>query len=272
MRTVYPEIEAAESNHGEPRGLGDAVETSEDTLVETPGEVADALGGFQKVTWASGDRAGLLTHPLLLSQLAYFRTTSPIHRGVFVTRNLLGVPLKPPPVAVDPITEDAAGDLTTRERVELQTKPDNCMGCHRVINPFGFALEGFDSIGRQRQTERGKQVDTTAVVELPGRSPVTIGGARQLAEFLIEQPETHRHFVRAVFQHAVHQPPEGYAPDLLDQLTAEFVEGGFQMRDLVVAIAVRTAAIASGQQEQSEASEAGAADAAGLNPREGGER
>lgn len=196
---------------------------------------------FQKIELTAGERAGLLTHPLVLSHLAYFRSTSPIHRGVFVTRKILGLALKPPPVAVEPLAEDVAADLSTRERVELQTKPDNCMGCHQVINPFGFALEKYDAIGRVRELERGRKVDAQVKVALPGRGEVSLNGARELAEYLVNQRETHRHFVRAVFQHAVQQSPEGYSPELLDELTDEFVSGQYNMRRLVVAIALRTA-------------------------------
>lgn len=199
------------------------------------------LAEFEKVELKPEERAGLLTHPLLLSQLAYFRSTSPIHRGVFVTRNILGLALKPPPVAVEPMAEESAAGLTTRQRVELQTRPDNCMGCHQVINPFGFALERYDAIGRIREQENGRALDTLVSLSLPGKAEVKLNGARELAEYLANQRETHRHFVRAVFQHAVQQQPEGYSPDLLDELTDEFVAGQFNMRKLVVAIALRTA-------------------------------
>jgi hypothetical protein len=206
-----------------------------------PAPTTEGDAEFQKIELTAGERAGLLTHPLVLSHLAYFRSTSPIHRGVFVTRKILGLALKPPPVAVEPLAEDVAADLSTRERVELQTKPDNCMGCHQVINPFGFALEKYDAIGRVRELERGRKVDAQVKVALPGRGEVSLNGACELAEYLVNQRETHRHFVRAVFQHAVQQSPEGYSPELLDELTDEFVSGQYNMRRLVVAIALRTA-------------------------------
>lgn len=63
----------------------------------------------------------MLTHPYLLSLRAYTDDTSPIHRGVFLTRNLLGNVLKPPPEAVTPLAADLHPGLTTRERVSLQT-------------------------------------------------------------------------------------------------------------------------------------------------------
>ena len=76
---------------------------------------------FHKVTLESGERAGLLTHPYLLAGYAYGATTSPIHRGVFIARSVLGRGLRPPPEAVTPLPPELHADLTTRERISLQT-------------------------------------------------------------------------------------------------------------------------------------------------------
>src|SRR5262249_26790425 len=77
------------------------------------GRLARLYGGglpadapFQKVRLKPGERAGVLTHPLLLAHLAYTATSSPIHRGVFVARNVLGVALRPPPDAFAPLAPE----------------------------------------------------------------------------------------------------------------------------------------------------------------------
>jgi hypothetical protein len=58
-------------------------------------------GGFQKVSMDRDRRTGIVTHPFLLTAFAYHNNTSPIHRGVFLTRNLVGMTLKSPPMAND---------------------------------------------------------------------------------------------------------------------------------------------------------------------------
>src|SRR5205085_3429512 len=103
--------------------------------------------------------------PYLLAAFAYTGSTSPIHRGVFLTRNVLGVAMRPPPDAFTPLAEDLHPGLTTRERVALQTKPANCQSCHNVINPLGFTLEKFDAVGRYRTQENGKPVDASGAYE-----------------------------------------------------------------------------------------------------------
>src|SRR5262249_34367495 len=116
---------------------------------------------FKKVAPETGKRAGVLTHPYLLAAFAYTAESSPIHRGVFLAPNVLGQTLRPPPEAFTPLPAEAHPELTTRERVALQTRPQACVVCHGMINPLGFTLENFDAIGRLREQERGKPIDTT---------------------------------------------------------------------------------------------------------------
>ncbi len=99
----------------------------------------------------------MITHPYLMSALAYHDSTSPIHRGVFLIRFVLGRTLRPPAEAFAPLSPDLHPDLTTRERVELQTSPESCqVVCHSKINGLGFTLENFDAVGRYRELEREK--------------------------------------------------------------------------------------------------------------------
>ena len=114
---------------------------------------------FAAVPFEPERRAGVISHPLLLSGLAYTDSSSPIHRGVFLTRAVLGRGIKPPPVAVAPVAPELSPELTTRERVTVQTSPELCAGCHRMINSAGFALENFDAIGAWRTEESGQPID-----------------------------------------------------------------------------------------------------------------
>ncbi len=73
--------------------------------------------GFQRVAFDPQERAGVVTYPYLLAAFAYSKQTSPVHRGVFLTRTIVGMTLKPPLMAI--AFEDAKFDahLTMREKV-----------------------------------------------------------------------------------------------------------------------------------------------------------
>ncbi len=119
----------------------------------------DGKSVFAPVKLDGGKRAGILTHPYLMAQFAHESETSPIHRGVFVLRGLMGHTLRPPPQAVTPLPAKLHPDLTTRERVILQTNSKSCMTCHGMINPLGFSMEKFDAVGRYREKDRDKPID-----------------------------------------------------------------------------------------------------------------
>jgi hypothetical protein len=196
---------------------------------------------FTKMKFESHQRAGVLTHPYMLASLAYTSESSPIHRGVFVGRGLLGIPIKPPMDAFTPLAPDLHPNLTTRERVSLQTKPDSCATCHSVMNPLGFALENFDAVGRYREQEHGKRVDASGHYETRAGTAEKFTGARELAKFLADSPEVHAAFVTQLFHHLVKQAVRAYGIHRPEELRKSFSANDFNMRKLVVEIAVTAA-------------------------------
>ena len=207
-------------------------------------------GEFEKVVPDHGQSAGVLTHPYLLSAFAYNRTTSPIHRGVFLSRSIVGIQLKNPSVAV--AFEDAKFDphLTMREKVSSLTKNASCAGCHGVINPLGFTLEHFDAVGRFRTEDNHRPVDSAVDFETDEGSKLHFKGPRDVARHAVESPQAHRAFVRELFHYAIKQPPGAFGVDTLDQLTKGFVGGGFHIRNLFAEIAVKKALSGKGDSVQ----------------------
>jgi hypothetical protein len=192
---------------------------------------------FQKVSLPDGSRAGVLTHPFLLSGFAYTGTTSPIHRGVFLARSMLGRSLRPPPEAVSPLAPDLHADLTTRERVSLQTNNQACQTCHQLINPLGFTLEHYDAVGRYRERENAKPIDATGSYLTQDGKLRKFGGVRDLATFLAQNPETHAAVTEQLFQYLVKQPIQAFGREELPRLRESFVRNDFNLRQLMVDIA-----------------------------------
>lgn len=211
-------------------------------LAKFYGSDLPADADFQQVSLDAGERAGVLTHPYLMSGFAYTSTSSPIHRGVFVARSLLGRALRPPPEAVAPLPPELHADLTTRERVILQTKSESCQTCHAMINPLGFTLEHFDAVGRFQKDDHGKPIDATGAYLTRTGEQKQFATAREMATFLANSEETHLALTMQLFHHMVKQPIRAYGIQTPDDLRKTFEQNSFNLRRLVVEI-VTTAAL-----------------------------
>lgn len=113
----------------------------------------DALEGNQtrRVPLPTGvRRGGLLSQGSILKVTANGTNTSPVLRGVWVARRILGVDIPAPPDNVPAIEPDIRGATTIREQLEKHRSLTECSACHRKIDAPGFALENFDAAGKWR--------------------------------------------------------------------------------------------------------------------------
>lgn len=210
-------------------------------LAKVYGADLPADAPFTKVKLDPGQRAGVLTHPYLLTTFAYTDHSSPIHRGVFIGKGLLGVGLKPPQEAFSPLAASAHPTLSTRERVALQTKGANCQSCHTVINPLGFTLEGFDAIGKVRTKDNDKPVDTAGRYLTRSGEEKAFKGPVELATFIADSPEAHAAFAEQLFHHLIQQPVRAFGPNRAEELRDSFTKSGYSIRALAAEIAVGAA-------------------------------
>ncbi|MDP1562449.1 MAG: DUF1588 domain-containing protein [Pirellulaceae bacterium] len=187
---------------------------------------------------ANEQRWGLLTHPYFTSSLSYHNATSPIHRGIVLYKYLLGRNLRPPTDDFSPLSPDLHPNLTTRQRVELQTSPESCQVCHHKINNLGFTLENIDAVGRFRREEQSQPIDTSGLYLDRDGQEQKFTGVGSVAEYLVGSKEMQRAFVNRAFQHFTKQPPAAYGPDVLERLTDSFVANDCNLVSLLVEIAV----------------------------------
>jgi hypothetical protein len=171
---------------------------------------------FEKISFESDQRAGVLSHPYLMADFAYSESSSPIHRGIFIARSVLGRTLRPPPEAIAPLAPKLQPDLTTRERVALQTQAESCQSCHAMINPLGFTLEHFDAVGRFRKDENGKPVVATGI-------------------YRTRQGDT------VLFHGMIKQPIRAYGSQTKESLREAFARENFSIRNLMVEIVTTSA-------------------------------
>ena len=126
---------------------------------------------FRRVSLPAGSpRGGVLTQASVLKVTANGTVTSPVLRGAWVLRRLLGQPPTPPPANVGSIEPDTRGSTTIREQLDKHRNSESCAGCHKNIDPPGFALESFDVIGGWRETYRSQDKGTSPKRKLNGQN------------------------------------------------------------------------------------------------------
>jgi hypothetical protein len=150
---------------------------------------------YRRVELGEGSRrGGLLGQGSILTVTSYSTRTSPVLRGKYVLDNLLASPPPPPPADVPALkTEDDEGGapLTMRAAMVKHRANPVCASCHAKMDPIGFALEHFDAVGRWRDDDAGKPIDTASELT----DGTVVDGLPGVKALLLEKPEL---FVSAV--------------------------------------------------------------------------
>ncbi len=157
---------------------------------------------WQKISF-EGDRAGLLMQAGFLASNAYAVRTDPIHRGLFVQRDLLcrEIPDPPPGASMTPLPPLSDTIKTTRDQITALTSSSNCSGCHSTINAPGFAFESFDAVGQYRATDNDTPIDTTGTIEIDGQD-VAFKNAVELVLALSKSAEVRSCYARKWLEYA----------------------------------------------------------------------
>lgn len=132
-------------------------------------------------------RGGVMTMASTLAVSSYSHRTSPVLRGKWVLETILGTPPPPPPPDVPELEEvhENANPKTLRERLEQHRANPTCAACHDRIDPIGFGLENFDVLGKWRDEEAGKPIDSSGT--LPnGRQ---FNGPEELKQIILERKD-----------------------------------------------------------------------------------
>ena len=142
---------------------------------------------FRRVKVPSDARRGLLGQASILTVTSYPNRTSPVERGKWILTNLLGVPPSPPPPNVPPLQENSENGKprSLRERMEQHRKDPVCAGCHKSMDPIGFALENFDAVGHWRNNDEGGKIDPSGTMF----NGAPLDGIVGLRKALVEQHE-----------------------------------------------------------------------------------
>lgn len=142
---------------------------------------------FQRITLSpDSHRGGILRHGSILTLTSYATRTSPVIRGNWILKNLIGTPPPPPPPNVPDLAETTVdASLSVRDRLAVHRENRVCASCHNLMDPVGLALEQYDAVGRWREREAGAVVDASG--GLPDGS--TFNGIQGLEKALLARPE-----------------------------------------------------------------------------------
>ena len=154
-------------------------------LYGLPAGAAGAGDQPSPVTLPDGARGGFVTTGAFLALNARSSMTSPTLRGQFIRERLLCQTVPAPPDNVDTtLPPPPPGKVETmRERLTRHMADPGCAACHQLMDPAGLALEGFDGLGRARETDGGRPLDLTGALD--GQS---FDGAQGLARLLRTHP------------------------------------------------------------------------------------
>ena len=121
---------------------------------------------FRRIEFAEdGARGGLLRQGSILLVTSYPTRTSPVIRGKWILDNVLGVPPPPPPASVPALEQTKVRkNATIRERLSQHRANPTCAGCHKLMDPIGFALENYDAVGRYRTVDSGEPIDASGTL------------------------------------------------------------------------------------------------------------
>ena len=195
--------------------------------------------GKVEIDLAGTERTGILTLGSVLSTHAHPTDSSPIHRGKLVRTRVLCQELPPPPAGFNVQPPPLDPSLTTRERYAAHSSEEPCKSCHQLIDPIGFGFERFDGVGRYRETESGKPIDSTGAIVGSAASNGPFDGTVGLAGVLSESPDTadcySLQWLR--FAYGIEEGPDTQC--LVTEVAGGFAKGGLRLDTLLVDL-VRT--------------------------------
>ncbi|MBN1238828.1 MAG: DUF1592 domain-containing protein [Gammaproteobacteria bacterium] len=185
-------------------------------------------------------RRGLLGKGSLLTATAQPGRTSPVIRGNWILTNLIGVPPPPPPPnvpALEPKVADAAGNErppSMREQLEQHRDNPACLGCHMLMDPFGFALEPFDAIGRYRTNDSGNPIDASDVMY----DGTPVEGPADVRRFVLKYSDQFLHnLAEKLLTYALGRGVEYYDMPVVRQIVAKSAEEDHTLTSMITAIA-----------------------------------
>jgi mono/diheme cytochrome c family protein len=196
---------------------------------------------------------GLLGHASMHLSNSNGEDSHPIKRALWIRERLLhdSPPSPPPNVPALPAEDPSFVKLSIREQLQLHRQDPACSDCHRSIDPWGIALEHYDAVGLWRDVIRRpsgekdlkgspifQELPVVAKDTLPGG--IVLDGLDSLKKHLLNecQAQFAKALVSKLFAYALGRSIDWSDEETIQQLSARFAEGGYQLPQLITDIVV----------------------------------
>lgn len=196
--------------------------------------------GWQRIEGVSKwHRGGILTMGATLAKNSGASRSSPILRGNWIFESLLGEKLPKPPPGVPPLPDTPASDLdlTVIEMTQRHSADPACSRCHKKIDPLGFGLENFDTIGRWREFENS---GTSSAISLPDGTGIE--SLNDLRSYLIDKRKMDfaRQFCKKLLGYALGREIQLSDSPLLEMMLSELANNEFKIHTAFHQIVLNT--------------------------------
>ena len=186
---------------------------------------------FQRVDLETDQRGGVLTQAAVLTVTSYPTRTSPVLRGKYVLKAILGTPPPPPPADVPALDDAKVGSTgTLRQQLEQHRANPACAVCHDRMDALGFGLENYDAIGRWREKDGDFPIDSGGTLP-DGKS---FRGPAQMKRILKQDM---RSFARALTEkmliYGLGRGLESYDRRALAEISGKLDAAGYPFQSLV---------------------------------------
>lgn len=193
--------------------------------------------GKKKALLAPEDqRCGVLTQPSWLVAHSGNFDNDPVRRGKWIREKLLAGSVMDIPINVDAQIPDDE-HRTLRERFSV-VHEEACWRCHKKMNPLGMPFEAYNHVGRHRDQEIGKPVDTSGEISYTGIEGLDgeVKNAREMLERIAKSDIARQSFVRHVFRYWMGRNEILSDSKTLIAMDKAYVENGGSFKELLVAL------------------------------------
>ena len=192
---------------------------------------------FSLVNLPPLERSGVLTHASLMTVLTHSEETSPILRGKFIREKLLCQPVPPPPPGTVMKLPEVDPRHTKKQQFARHRTDPSCSSCHQMMEPMGFGFEHYDALGAWKTLDRTFPVDAVGVLTGTAEVDGAFDGAIELGKRLVESQEVRRCIATQWFRAGLGRSEQPDDAASLETAYQAFAGSGFDVRELIVAIA-----------------------------------